>query len=137
MRILMERDNSKWSGATFKCDGKPFIIYNNGHAEVRQESTLMHEISHIICGHEPTIPIEIGNLNLFMRDHNPEHEAEAEWLGACLQLPREGLLWALKRGWSANEIANNYGASLSMTNYRIGITGVKYQIERSRKYYRY
>lgn len=135
MDLLIRKDQSKWSGATFKCDGSNFIIYNETHALVRQESTIMHEIAHILCEHEPNIPLELNGMNLLLRDHNAEHEAEAEWLGGCLQLPREGLIWALKKGMSSNAIADNYGASLKMTNYRIGKSGAKIQVDRGRKYY--
>ncbi len=96
----------------------------------------MHEIAHILCKHEPSVPLKSNGLNLLLRDHNPEHEAEAEWLGGCLQLPREGLIWALKQGMSSEEIAENYGASLPMTNYRIGKSGAKIQVNRGKAYYR-
>jgi len=105
--LLIKKDSSKWSGATFKCNQKHFIIYNETHAGVRAESTIMHEIAHILCKHEPSVPLKSNGLNLLLRDHNPEHEAEAEWLGGCLQLPREGLIWALKQGMSSEEIAEN------------------------------
>ena len=136
LNILLNKDTSTWSGATFKCDGSQFIIYNDSHADVRQESTIMHEIAHILCGHEPKIPLETHGINLPLRDYNAEHEAEAEWLGGCLQLPREGLIWALKNGMSVEEIAKNYHASLKMTKYRIGKSGAKIQVDRGRKYYR-
>ncbi len=132
--LLLNRDRSKWSGATFKCDGKNFIIYNESHALVRQESTIMHEIAHILCGHEPNVPLERFGINLLLRDYNLEHEAEAEWLGGCLQLPREGLVWAIKGGMSSKDIAENYRASLKMTNYRIGKSGAKIQVDRARKF---
>lgn len=96
----------------------------------------MHEIAHILCEHEPSVPLEQNGINLLLRDHNSEHEEEAEWLGGCLQLPREGLIWALKQGMSSKDIAENYRASLTMTNYRIGKSGAKIQVDRGRKYYR-
>lgn len=95
----------------------------------------MHELAHIICEHQPDRQLELNGIGLPLRDHDPEHEAEAEWLGACLQIPREGLLWALRKGMKPSEIAEHYKASLKMTNYRIGITGAKIQIERARRYY--
>ncbi len=134
--ILLRKDQSKWSGATFKCDGRNFIIYNETHALARQESTIMHEIAHILCEHEPNVPLGLNGMSLLLRDHNAEHEAEAEWLGGCLQLPREGLIWALKKGMTNRDIADNYQASLTMTNYRIGKSGAKIQVDRAKKYYR-
>ncbi len=96
----------------------------------------MHEIAHILCEHKPSVPLHLNGMSVLLRDHNPEHEAEAEWLGGCLQLPREGLIWALKQGMTNKDIADNYKASLPMTNYRIGKSGAKIQVERAKKYYR-
>lgn len=110
--LLLRKDNSKWSGATFKCGEKHCIIYNQTHADVRIESTIMHEIAHILCEHKPSVPLHLNGMSVLLRDHNPEHEAEAEWLGGCLQLPREGLIWALKQGMTNKDIADNYKASL-------------------------
>jgi hypothetical protein len=52
----------------------------------------------------------------------------ANCLGGCLQLPREALLWALKRGMTKNEIADFYEASIQMVTKRINETGVIRQL---------
>lgn len=133
--LLME-GSSDWSAATIPIgNDKYWIIHNNIHAHPRQQSNLMHELAHIICGHK----IDQAKLNLglsgFLRDYNEEQENEAEWLGACLQLPRPALLWALKKRMSQQEIADYFNASLEMTRYRINITGVKSQIHYTKQYY--
>lgn len=57
-------------------------------------------------------------------------EAEAAYLGGCLQIPREGLLWALRRHMSTAEIARHFGASELMVRYRRNVTGVDRQVAR-------
>lgn len=101
----------------------------------RIESTIMHELSHIICNHHEETDATQNNSGLLLRNHNELHENEAEWLGGCLQLPKEGLLWALKNKMSVKEIAEHFNSSLEMTKYRINISGVKRQLSYINKNY--
>jgi len=134
LKLLQFDSSSLWSGATFQCNDSQIIIYNDLHAIVRQESTIMHEIAHVICGHYENISTASIDSGILLREHNQQHEDEANWLGACLQLPRQGLLWALKKGMSENAIAEHFKASLKMTKYRLGKSGAKIQFQRSHKY---
>lgn len=125
---LLGPNNSHWSAASIPVgENKYIIIHNPMHTEARQQSNLMHELAHIICEHK--VAIDKYNLGLsgFLRNHNPEQENEAEWLGSCLQLPRPALVWALRRKMNEQEIANHFNASNEMVRYRINITGVKNQ----------
>jgi Zn-dependent peptidase ImmA (M78 family) len=100
------------------------ILHNNFHSKKRQQSDLMHELSHVILGHE--IPEEQAKLcaQLGLHYYNPVHEEEAKFLGGCLQITRLGLLWALKKGDSESEISDYYIASNDLVSYRLHITGV-------------
>jgi len=106
----------------------PLIIHNHLHAEARQESNLMHEIAHCILGHKPKF--QENNLPFFLHSYDSEQEEEAQWLGGCLQIPRQGLLWALRKGMKEEEIASWFKASRQMVSYRRSITGVNYQLRR-------
>lgn len=127
--------SSYWSAATIPLnDGNHIVIHNDKHSHARQQSNLMHELAHIICGHKvDKDKLKLG-LSGFLRDYNEEQENEAEWLGACLQLPRPALLWALKKGMSEQEIALYYNASVEMTRFRINVTGVRKQIRFAKHY---
>jgi hypothetical protein len=100
------------------------VIHNNFHSKKRQQSNLMHELAHIILDHE--IPDEQARLCLLLGLHyyNPKHEEEAKYLGGCLQITRPGLLWALKKGDSEDEMSDYFNASRDMVNYRLRITGI-------------
>lgn len=126
-------NQSGWSALTMINERKKkIIIHNNNHSAARQQSNIMHELSHIICEHSNAVDLEeLHNLVLptYMREYNEEQEAEAEYLGACLQLPRESLLWALaNQNMSKQMISQHYTASPQMVTYRINATGMKYQL---------
>lgn len=124
------KKSSGWSALTMTdSSNKKIIIHNTRASEARQQSDLMHELAHIICKHEIIVPEGI-TLPSYMRYYDKSQEAEAEYLGAALQLPRECLVWALTTGnMSKKEISTNYSASLQMVNYRINTTGIRKQIK--------
>ncbi|MBL1232569.1 MAG: ImmA/IrrE family metallo-endopeptidase [Flavobacteriales bacterium] len=125
---LLGKGKKHWSAASIPVKNSYLVVHNPTHAPPRQQSNLMHELAHIICEHK--IPIEKINTGLtgFLRNHDQEQEDEAEWFGACLQLPRPALLWALKQRMTEEQIAEHFNASKQMVRYRIGITGVKKQL---------
>lgn len=122
---LHKQSNSSWSGVTIS-NGKKFtVIINKSHSSARQESNIMHELAHIICEHKME---QLSNQHegLSLRDYNEEQEKEAEWLGACLQLPRVALHFHYKvYGNTHEEIANKFNASLEMVRYRINVCGIR------------
>ncbi len=127
--------SSKWSALTMENEsGEKLIIHNTIHAEVRQQSNIMHELAHILCEHKlPVMEIEFDFLQNFnLRIFNEDHEKEAEILGSTLQIPRSGLLKLLQLNKSKEEIANNYKASLSLVQFRINNTGVGKQFNQRR-----
>lgn len=113
-------------------DGDKIIIHNNHHSPKRQQSNIMHELSHIICNHE--IPEETARLCFLLNLHyyNTEQEQEAKYLGSCLQITRAGLQWALKRNYSEEKISDYYNASIEMVKFRLNTSGVLIQ----RSYYK-
>lgn len=96
---------------------KPMIVYDSKQSPARYESTIMHELSHLILNHPPE-RIYFATDGTFTRDFDPKKEAEAAYLGSCLQIPRRGLLWAVQMKMNSEEIANHFGASLEMVHWR-------------------
>lgn len=109
------------------CDGDPIILFNPVHSPRRQQSSVMHEIAHILRGH--TCPEEMRRLcvQLNLQYYNKVQEEEAKYLGGCLQITREGLLWALRKGYSASQISEYYNASEEMVQFRLNATGAQRQ----------
>lgn len=132
--IGVENNDNGWSALTMNTgNGNKIIIHNNLQAPVRQQSNLMHELSHVICEHKRPNTHDNINLPFFMRDFDPQQEEEANYLGSSLQIPRDALVWAIKRGMSKEEIGNYYQASLSMVTFRINSTGVMRQLSYLRR----
>jgi len=127
--VLM--NSKEWSALTLTCEsGNRVIIHNNKNSKYRQESDLMHEIAHVVCKHETSDSSRIDGVDILLRSYNEQQEKEAEWLGGCLQLPRDALLWHTKRNRSVKEIAEYFTASEKMVKFRINSTGVKRQSSR-------
>lgn len=117
--------DSKWSAVTLEINGHIVVILNPAHSDYRIESNIFHELAHLICKHEMKGFKKLNGLPL--RDFDTEQEAEAEWLGGCLHIPRKGLEWALRNNMNKESISKYYNASLQMVDFRINRTGIKYQ----------
>ena len=92
------------------------ILYNANNSPARQESDIMHEMAHIICEHQGDC-LQL-NADIGLRKYDTQCEEEAKWLGAALQIPEKGLLELAKAGYTNEEIAITYGASVQMAIYR-------------------
>jgi Zn-dependent peptidase ImmA (M78 family) len=122
LQCLLAED-AGWSALTLPVDeGKHLVIYNPTHAATRYESNVMHELAHLLLGHQP---IRFHRLSggLLVREYRVTDEEAAKYLGGCLQIPARGLDWAFQRGMTIQEIAEHFGASLQMVRYRCNMTG--------------
>lgn len=136
LTALSEPTDSGWSAVTIPYHESQrathLIIHNCLHTPPRQQSNVMHEVAHILCGHEVSaIDINMG-FPAYMRHYPEQQELEAESLGATLQLPRPALLVSLHRGWDQQAIMKHYQASAAMVRMRLNKTGVERQASYSR-----
>ena len=123
---LLSRVQSKneWSAVTIQTETGNVIIHNDKHSLARQESDIMHELAHLICKH-PFDALKIDQAgNICLRSYIEEYEKEAEWLGGCLQLNRESLLWSLSKRMDVNSISRHFCASKVMVTFRLNMTVV-------------
>lgn len=134
-RQRLQLDHSDaWSAITVS-DGKShLIVLNPTHASTRTNSSLAHEIAHILLGHEPSIMFVMPQSEVVLRTHNKEQEDEANWLSGCILLPREALLRARRLRLTDDQICTEYGVSPSMLRFRINATGVDAQMRHAAKY---
>ncbi len=122
LQCLLAED-AGWSALTLPIgEGRHLIIYNPTHAATRYESNVMHELAHLLLGHQP---IRFHQLSggFFVREYHITDEKVAAYLGGCLQIPARGLDWAFQRSMTLQEIAEHFGASLQMVRYRCNMTG--------------
>lgn len=130
---LYGNGSDSWSGITLptKFNGV-VVIFNPKESKARRESTLMHEMSHIILSHKPSVIGSTEAVSIPLRNYDPVQENEASWLGSCLQLPRDMLLWCCKNKMNHDEIAKYANASVKMVQFRLNVSGVSKQVSRWR-----
>jgi Zn-dependent peptidase ImmA (M78 family) len=100
----------------------PMILFHPLQPKTRLESSVMHEISHLILGHKPErlMPL-VGSF--VGRDYPKQNEEEARYLGSCLQISEPGIDWSIQRRLTLAEIAKHFGASQRLVQYRLNMTG--------------
>ncbi|MEU8252349.1 ImmA/IrrE family metallo-endopeptidase [Nonomuraea sp. NPDC048916] len=114
------------SAATFKIDGKNYIVTNPLRTPGRLSSDVAHEVSHIMLEHDLTELREVGGIPF--RTCMPEQEEQATAMGGILLLPRPLLMTAAARGMTPEQIAASYEVSPEMARYRLNTTGVAKQL---------
>lgn len=130
---LLEIDPDSWSAITISAAGREAIIVHPGHRGGRYSSDVMHELAHILLGHQPGIMFFAGEAGQALRGYNQSAEAEADWLAATLLLPRDALMRLRSMGKPTTETCAAYGVSEQLMNYRLRITGVNKQITRRKR----
>jgi len=66
-----------------------------------------------------------------MSDYSEDAEAEADWLAAAMLLPRDVLIARRRRGDSISAIAEAFGVSDPLCEWRVRMTGVDVQLKRA------
>jgi hypothetical protein len=145
LELLMALDQEQrgaWSAATLSVHGRTIVVYNPITAEGklltpaeaqndgRTRSNVAHEFAHLVLRHDLRQIQRLGEHTFFSCDH--EQEAEANWLGGALLLPRALLLAAARRGDTENEIAEANSVTADMARFRLNATGAKMQVSRGR-----
>lgn len=125
LRVLTQDDPDSWSAVTLCSASRDVIIVNPQHRDGRRASDIMHELAHLIIGHEPArIDITEDGL-LILNTFSQDQEDEAKWLSACLLLPRPLLLTIRRQGLEESKAARKYGVSLQMLRYRMQMLGLR------------
>ncbi|MEV2240141.1 ImmA/IrrE family metallo-endopeptidase [Micromonospora sp. NPDC049891] len=117
-----------FSACTFEISDRRIIVWNPLSSSARRSSDIAHELGHILLKHQVQNVHVVGEMTFFGCD--PEEEQEANWLAGCLLLPRQLLLTHVRRGMSAEDIAEEFLVSVPMVNYRLRVTGTLQQIRR-------
>ncbi|MDQ3816578.1 MAG: ImmA/IrrE family metallo-endopeptidase [Acidobacteriota bacterium] len=116
--VLIEKDPESWSAITLCTGAKDLIIVNPAHDGGRRASDIMHEIAHILIGHDPARVDVTEDGLLMLSSYDKQQEEEAKWLSGCLLLPREALLLIRRRRMDPETAARSYGVSGQMLTFR-------------------
>lgn len=125
-RHLASEEGNEWSAVAVRVSGQDIIVLNPSHNYSRQSNDLMHELAHIILDHRPSTMYFAGGVGI--RDFNKQQEDEADWLGACLLLPRPALAHHHLK-ISVEDAALLFKVSPALYVYRLRITGVEKQFQ--------
>ena len=129
---LSTEDDDCWSALTLRIESDHLVIYKSGQSDARVNSVVMHELSHIILGHELADAVLLSDGSLVPSNFSQDQEDEADWLGGTLLLPRPALL-KMVQDQTADAIAQrHYGVSTEMLIYRTRMTGVRNQMRNRR-----
>jgi Zn-dependent peptidase ImmA (M78 family) len=134
LRTLLHEDPDSWSAVTITNGRKSVIILNSSHSGGRPASDLMHELAHVIIGHTPARVDVTEDGALILNTYDRQQEDEANWLAGSLLLPREALMWIRRQGLDPQAAARDYGVSMQMLQYRLNVTGVDQQLQRTRSW---
>jgi IrrE N-terminal-like domain len=129
---LFSTDPWGWSAATLEVGDRTVVIYNGKKSKGRQASDIIHELAHVILGHDPAQVVFSEDGQLATRTFNQKQEDEANWLGWTLLLPRDALFAARRSRMADAQIAEAYGVTERLVAYRAQMTGVDAQIRRFR-----
>lgn len=122
-----------FSAATFHLpDSRTVIVFNPLSDAARTNSDIAHELAHILLDHDVRELQQLAGYTFLTCD--PEQEAEANWLGGCLLLPRQLLLREAHANATADSLAVKYTVSPAMARFRLNTSGVLLQAQRSRPY---
>lgn len=128
--VLLRNDGKRascWSAVTLVQGTKTLVILNTSHSLARQASDLTHELAHRIRQHSAQ-EVSVSEEGLMLlKSYDKLQEEEADWLSACLLLPRESLVSIRKRHLENSLAAAEYGVSLRMLTYRMATSGVDRQ----------
>lgn len=127
---LQSSEGDEWSAVAVRSGTKDIIVLNPSHSVARQANDLMHELAHIILNHKPSQVTVSDSTGIGFRTFDRRQEAEADWLGACLLLPRSAIAASHRQNMDIEAAADYFGVSKDLYKYRVRITGVERQLSR-------
>lgn len=122
---LTVTEPDSWSAVTMSQGGIKLVILNSGHSARRQANSLCHELAHIVLNHRSDDTQLSRQGFLFRSRFNNDQEEEADWLAACLLVPAEGLFRACWRMRSPESLAEHFGVSRDLIEWRLRMTGAR------------
>lgn len=130
LKMLLRKHSDTWSAVTVSYGGRHVVIYNPTHSPARQSSDIMHELSHLIIGHNPAQVFLSQDGQIALRSYDQTQEQEAAWLSGCLLLPRDVLLYIKRSGMTDQEACRVYEVSKDLLTFRLNVSGVNLQFKR-------
>ncbi|MFZ0943588.1 MAG: ImmA/IrrE family metallo-endopeptidase [Syntrophobacteraceae bacterium] len=103
------------------------IIVNDCHSPGRQNSSVAHELSHVILGHPPSYSFGRSAL----QNYDQGIEGEANILASHLLITNEAALRIVRMNFSSTAACQIYGVSNGMLQYRLNASGARKRMARA------
>lgn len=131
---LTKHDKDSWSAFALRKSTSHLVVFNPSQSDARINSVVMHELSHILLGHELSLVVKSDEGHLVPANYDQNQEDEANWLAGTLLLPRPALLDVRRKGIPDRQVIDTYLVSNQMYQWRVRMTGVDYQISNSSRF---
>lgn len=128
--LLLNASSGEWFGVGLQRESGNIVIYNPKQSPRRQASDIAHELAHFLLEHQPAkiVLSESPELEtIWLRSYDQKQEDEANCLAWALLVPREGLAALFRKRMSPLQIAEQFGVSQQLIQYRINATGLRRQ----------
>lgn len=135
LSILDDESDDSWAALTMRMETNHLVVYKPVCSEGRRNNVIMHELAHVILGHELAQACILDDGSLVPGNFSQEQEDEADWLAGTLLLPRPALLSIRQRRLTDDQACGEYMVSREMLTWRIRMTGVDNQLARRRASY--
>jgi hypothetical protein len=130
LSVLTDEADDSWAALTMRMGPSHLVVYKPVSSSGRRNNVIMHELSHIILGHELAQAFLMEDGSLVPGNFDQDQEDEADWLAGTLLLPRPALL-SIRTQSIPDEVAcDQYLVSREMLTWRARMTGVDYQLSR-------
>jgi len=129
LSYLTSSAGDEWSAITVVCDDLEVIVVNPSHSAGRTSSDVMHEVAHLILGHE-SAQMFLSEDGFMLREYNEKQEAEADWLAGTLLLPRKALEHIKYNHIPLDKVTEDYAVSEQLFSYRCSMTAINRQFSR-------
>jgi len=132
LSVLSDETDQSWSALTMRLGTDHLVVHKLVTSKGRRNNVVMHELAHIILGHELAEACILEDGSLVPGNFDQDQEDEADWLAGALLLPRPTLLSIRRRRLSDAAACEEHLVSSEMLKWRFQMTGVDYQISRRR-----
>ena len=132
IQVLNDEQDDSWSALTMRVGTSNLVLFKPVSSSGRRNNVIMHELSHIILGHELAEACILEDGSLVPGNFNQDQEDEADWLAGTLLLPRPALMAIQSRRKPQHVACEHYQVSTEMLTWRTRMTGVAYQMNRRR-----
>lgn len=119
VRRFQHVDAAEFSAVTVFDGSRRILVCDDAHSLGRQASDVGHELAHRLPLHEPSPALDHDKSRLW----DPEAEEEADWLAGAILVSDETAVSIATRRVPSDIVAEHYGVSEPMMQFRLNVTG--------------